>query len=87
MENEFNNKKYEYSDFVMFDTVVCPRCGNECTVNKKFKYHRCIYCHCRFEIITRNNKKKNIIDVKEDPIWKKHWKKPVKKNDCNDSSK
>lgn len=87
MENEFNNKKYEYSDFVMFDTVDCPQCGNECTVNKKFKYHRCIYCRCHFEIITRNNKKKNIIDVKEDPIWKKHWKKPVKKNNYNESSK
>ena len=53
MENEFNNKKYEYSDFVMFDTVDCPQCGNECTVNKKFKYHRCIYCRCHFEIITQ----------------------------------
>ena len=84
MENNFDNKKYEYSDFVMFDTVVCPQCGNDCTVNKKFKYQRCIHCPCHLEIVTRNNKKTSLI---EDPNWKKHWKNPVKKNNANKSSK
>lgn len=85
MENKINNKKYEYSDFAMFDTVTCPQCGNECTVNKKFKYHRCVHCPCHFEIITRNNKKKSIIDVKEDPNWKKHLDTLFKKNNKESS--
>ena len=86
MENNFNNKKWDYKYFALFDTVECPQCGNSVTVNKTYKYHKCMYCPCHFEITT-NNKKKSIINIKEDDDWKKHWKNIKKNNNSKINSK
>ena len=87
MENNFNNKKWDYKYFSLFDTVECPQCGNSITVNKTYKYHKCVYCPCHFEITTKNNKKKSIINIKEDDEWKKHWKNIKKNNNSKINSK
>lgn len=51
-----------------FDTVICPICGNDVTVNLKFKYHKCLYCSCNIKLTLKNLK---IVRVEENIGYRK----------------
>lgn len=51
-----------------YNSVICPICGNEVTVNLKFKYHKCLYCSCNIKLILKNSK---ILGVEENIGYRK----------------
>ena len=77
MENEFNNKKYEYSDFVMFDTVDCPQCGNECTVGFLFALYsgaQTVFCDGIRHIMKNMNEYKVSVMASVPAIYERIYK-------------
>ena len=58
--NEKKSDKYK--------KVICPVCGNDVTVNTKFKYHNCLFCSCKIKLTFHKEK---IIGVEENVSYTK----------------
>lgn len=40
--------------------VICPVCGNEVSVNLKYKYHKCLYCNRYIKLTLIKGKIRNV---------------------------